>query len=1846
VGRKANIFTGMLRIDEGVSGSLAKNIFVFFLVLSLFFSAFTVSMPSTTSSNLDSDNLQYYTVATFDEGLAASLHKSSLNIAEDYGYFALSKLTGAQANMLSKEGYELEPVSTQIQFPTVRFDTKDGEPSLSPELKAVSDYYVVQFIGPITQEWKDQVAKLGALNTDQYWSDNAFIMKMDEKTLVNVRALPFVNWIGTYQPAYKMASDLSEFNAGRDTIEVSVFKNENIETVISKLKSMGASFMWKVDKSNLIIDSITVVEIDASLIPQVASIPEVSTVWRWVQPQPLGDQAATEYATAADLAWYKETSGFDTPNNTWGGLTGYGQVVGILDTGFDTGSASSGHYDMFNGPLGDRMVRVQRTSTSGSGTADNLHAHGTFVTGLVASCGYCAETHYGYSTTDHVYGGDHIFTGMAPEALISFDACHDGVQDGGMYPDANLAWTRQSADGARIHVNSWGGGSGYSGDAITTDAYMWTNRDDLIFFGAGNSGPIPSTIGPPASAKNDVTVGKSGNNRPAYLFLSDPNHVTTQSSRGPFGSRNEPDICAPGECLVSLTATNFQYDLLNEDGDGDTYNAVHQPEDIYRPGVYMNSAKNVNHDYVCFSGSSVASPIAGGVCALIRQYYTDMEGITPSGILMKATLIHGAVDMDYGYPSNDQGWGRVNMKESIFPDAPATIQYYDHRTGITTGNTWNASASGMNTIVQSDRVPLKITMTQLDTSGNGGFLTNNLNLRVVDPSGTTYRGNNFVVGSIWSQSSGSADPNNLNERVLIQNPTAGTWQIYVDGATTPSGATPFAIIMSADFGTERPYKVEMTPEFNTTFKCVPGGSTTFRYNLLNFGTNYDNISLSETNLPAGLTITYTPASPVGLASNADTDVTVEIDVAGSVVPQTYRFSLIATSLNDTATPPAQDRVQVKCEVLGFSLPELIRCTDANASEDSPTIATHNDGTNDYIFITYLKYDANGPHVYLRYSTDYGNSWTERQASIVNDGPTDPRIEVYPHNSPSYPDRVLLYWVGNLPGEAYNSYVCCAYANPPYSTWTQKQVISADTGSQDPHTDHRRISGAIYQPGTGNEEFILTIECIGSSYDIDIWDVYTETGGASWLGWGATAPAASANLDFFQEVTSDELGNVKMVNYRSPGTQLRDVYFTTYNGNGAWSAQTIITSLQTAYQDVYPTIWASDEGASNNRVYASDFYTTLNPPEPPFTLFESHSDDSGSSWSTATGPYGTDASQADYATGRPLSMGVYTITDGSNWLTWLDKRVGEDPLFEVSDIVTQYTSDGFASSNLFYVTDDSLGKEHPTFASLGNTIYHVWASQREPSNKDIWMAVYDYDDCERQSNPDSVPDSEGPVVSNLGITPDPALKPSPALLTATIDETYTGFHNIQAAEYCIGTVPAWPGIAMTASDGSFNSQIEGVEYSIPTSGMPLGNYTVWVRGQDSRSNWGAAESINLCLTLGPNTPPTVDLTYPDGSEIFGGGLSKTIWWNMSDNQTPVSSLVVDLYYSVTGVDGPWIEIDTDLTGFSTPCSYNWNPVPLVNTDEARVKVRVTDTNGASAEDVSANNFEIDSTWPLPATDFRAELTGVNHVTLYWTPSASPDVAYYQIWSGLNFWNPTAAGYSLLYQTPNNANTSYTHGGQGNFSGNEVCYQIRTFDLAGHETRTIVQAAKFTKLISTSTTAWGGWIMLGSFLTQSSYDFNFKLQGQGMGMNGFYNWSAVELYNSWDTVDPWKITIINVTAPKDITTINNTQAFWVRITNAVRYASAGYISNWSILLKTNTWNLVPYPFAERNWNTMQIRNHLIANCPGFSGSYNDMAIMDKADPYRLKTPTGTETLTHQDAFWVRGGNVDSYWTVINY
>jgi len=117
---------------------------------------------------------------------------------------------------------------------------------------------------------------------------------------------------------------------------------------------------------------------------------------------------------------------------------------------------------------------------------------------------------------------------------------------------------------------------------------------------------------------------------------------------------------------------------------------------------------------------------------------------------------------------------------------------------------------------------------------------------------------------------------------------------------------------------------------------------------------------------------------------------------------------------------------------------------------------------------------------------------------------------------------------------------------------------------------------------------------------------------------------------------------------------------------------------------------------------------------------------------------------------------------------------------------------------------------------------------------------------------------GPDVTNLALDFSPAPPGVQITLTATIDDTRYNNSNgtepsqdIDAAEYYVDT-PPWganpTAIAMSASDGTFNSTIEAVEATIDTTGWSEGQHIIFVRGQDTDGNWGAFSAIFLTIEI--------------------------------------------------------------------------------------------------------------------------------------------------------------------------------------------------------------------------------------------------------------------------------------------------------------------------------------------------------------------------------------------------------------
>ena len=278
-----------------------------------------------------------------------------------------------------------------------------------------------------------------------------------------------------------------------------------------------------------------------------------------------------------------------------------------------------------------------------------------------------------------------------------------------------------------------------------------------------------------------------------------------------------------------------------------------------------------NGYYQYMGGTSMATPLTAGAMALIRQFYTDIKGITPSGALLKATLINSATDLYPGQYANPlehnprlpnfaQGWGRVNVANAT--DNTHAWQDIADAGGLATGGSQSYfyESCGASTF--------KATLVWTDYPGAtlaAKELVNDLDLVVTAPDGaTTYRGNVFSNG--WSATGGSADRTNNVESVYLQSPAAGAWTITVSGYNVPNGSSGkqgYALVVDRPgFTGCNDFTVDATPAALDI--CAPDDAV-YTVNVGKLGSFSGVVTLGASGHPAGTTASFSanPVTPPG-----------------------------------------------------------------------------------------------------------------------------------------------------------------------------------------------------------------------------------------------------------------------------------------------------------------------------------------------------------------------------------------------------------------------------------------------------------------------------------------------------------------------------------------------------------------------------------------------------------------------------------------------------------------------------------------------------------------------------------------------------------------------------------------------------------------------------------------------------------------------------------------------------------------------------------------------------------------------------------------------------------------------
>lgn len=303
---------------------------------------------------------------------------------------------------------------------------------------------------------------------------------------------------------------------------------------------------------------------------------------------------------------------------------GAGVKVGIIDTGIDAAhpflapaglTAPAGYPKGWSAFTSDKVIVARVFHQSPWATPEDLHGHGTHVSGTVAGvAGTAAPMASGLS-------------GMAPRAWLGNYNVFPG---GGSAFSVFIAAAVESAvaDGMDV-LNLSLGGSAHRGKDLLDEAVGAASAAGVVVvIAAGNSGPGRGTVGSPGTADAAITVAASTN---AHMFAG-----TVQvgpDSWPATGGDNGAELAA------DLTAAYADWDVLDGAGDGQACTPLSDADAAPLIGKIA-----VIYRGTCFFSDKVHNAAAAGAVGVVVTTYPGLE---PSGMSMADPVTIPAVMVSY-----------------------------------------------------------------------------------------------------------------------------------------------------------------------------------------------------------------------------------------------------------------------------------------------------------------------------------------------------------------------------------------------------------------------------------------------------------------------------------------------------------------------------------------------------------------------------------------------------------------------------------------------------------------------------------------------------------------------------------------------------------------------------------------------------------------------------------------------------------------------------------------------------------------------------------------------------------------------------------------------------------------------------------------------------------------------------------------------------------------------------------------------------------------------------------------------------------------------------------------------
>lgn len=522
--------------------------------------------------------------------------------------------------------------------------------------------------------------------------------------------------------------------------------------------------------------------------------------------------------------------------------------TGVTVLVYDGGTIRESHND-FSG----RATNIDSTA---------VHYHATHVAGTIGGDGSTTFNHRGMAPGVNLLGAGFEVAGGLGAGFLYTDP-------GDLESDYSLALSlgasiANNSIGSNVAQNgydcSWHGDYGITAGTIDNVVRGSLGEPIIVFWAAGNErgngrcGTGYGTTAPPSNNKNAISIG---------ALNSNDDSMTSFSSWGPSDDgRLRPVVSAPG---------------CQSGGDN---------------GV-TSTGDGSNSQYISLCGTSMASPTAAGVGALILQDFRSQYPAwgDPTNQLMKAILIEGAEDILNTGPDYQSGYGSIRTVNSI--DFLRTGNFREESVD-------QGTSANYTVMVEEGDGPFRITLVWDDPAGAPNVsqaLVNDLDLIVTDPSGTrhypwTLNPSSPSAGAVRTQE----DHLNNVEQVFVENPQSGVWQVQVLGTSVSDGPQSFAIASALDIGAGLLSLSLLEPAPAAVLPGQPIEITAF----VNEGV--------DTVVPGSVTLNYRYASggytSASMIDNNDGSYTGSIPGAECGEFVEYYISASGQSAGEVVTPPS------------------------------------------------------------------------------------------------------------------------------------------------------------------------------------------------------------------------------------------------------------------------------------------------------------------------------------------------------------------------------------------------------------------------------------------------------------------------------------------------------------------------------------------------------------------------------------------------------------------------------------------------------------------------------------------------------------------------------------------------------------------------------------------------------------------------------------------------------------------------------------------------------------------------------------------------------------------------------